>query len=157
IGLLIITSRALPNAWQRMLDRSPRLRKIMDSLVLSNIAHRPARTAVSIAGIAVGVLLVVFTVGLAHGLLRERGRRESNIGAEIMLRPSGTIGLSGTQAFTVPVAHADELAKVEGVRLAVPIGQHLDKSDSQFGSRLIEGIPFDQYAALNGLTIKEGR
>ena len=54
-------------------DRSPRLQKIMDSLVLSNIAHRPARTAVSIAGIALGVLLVVFTVGLAHGLLRERG------------------------------------------------------------------------------------
>ncbi|PYS42944.1 MAG: hypothetical protein DMF71_08160, partial [Acidobacteria bacterium] len=25
------------------------------------------------------------------------------------------------------------------------------------GSRLIEGIPFDEYAALNGLTIKEGR
>jgi len=43
------------------------------------------------------------------------------------------------------------------VRLAVPIGQNLDKSDSGFGSRLIEGIPFDQYAALTGLTIKEGR
>ena len=41
--------------------------------------------------------------------------------------------------------------------MAVPIGQNLDKSDSGFGSRLIEGIPFEQYAALNGLTIKEGR
>ena len=58
----------------------------MDSLVLSNIAHRPARTAVSILGTGVGVLLIVFTVGLAHGVLRERGRRESNIGAEIMVR-----------------------------------------------------------------------
>src|SRR5437773_11213476 len=52
IGLFIITSRALPNAWRRVLDRSPRLQKIMDSLVLSNVAHRPARTAVSVAGIA---------------------------------------------------------------------------------------------------------
>jgi putative ABC transport system permease protein len=43
------------------------------------------------------------------------------------------------------------------VRAAVPIGQTLDKSDSGFGSRLIEGIPFNQYAALNNLTIKEGR
>jgi hypothetical protein len=34
------------------------------------------------------VLLIVFTVGLAHGLLHERGRRESNIGAEIMIRAS---------------------------------------------------------------------
>ena len=157
IGLFVITWRTVPNAWRRVLDRSPRLQKVMDSLVLSNIAHRPARTAVSIAGIALGVLLVVFTVGLAHGLLRERGRREANIGAEIMLRPAGTIGLSGAQPFTVPISHVAELARIEGVRMAVPIGQNLDKSDSGFGSRLVEGIPFDQYAALNGLTIKEGR
>ena len=156
IGVIVLTGRALPNAWASLLHRSPRLQKLADSLVLSNIAHRPARTAVSIAGIALGVLLVVFTVGLAHGLLRERGRREANIGAEILLRPSGTIGLSGTQPFTMPVAHAAELARVEGVRLAVPIGHHLDKAEG-WGSRLIEGIPFDEYAALNGLTIKEGR
>ena len=157
IGVFVITWRTLPNMWARVLDRSPRLQKLMDSLVLSNLAHRPARTAVSIAGIAVGVLLVVFTVGLAHGLLRERGKRESNIGAQIMVRPPGAIGLSGGLTFSIPVAHAAEIARIEGVRMAVPIGQNLDKSDSGFGSRLIEGIPFEQYAALNGLTIKEGR
>src|SRR5205807_10584709 len=157
IGVFIITWRTLPNAWARVLDRSPRLQKLMDSLVLSNLAHRPARTAVSIAGIALGVLLVVFTVGLAHGLLRERGKREANIGAEIMLRPSGTIALSGTQPFTIPIEHAVEVARIPGVRATVPIGQFLDKSDSGFGSRLIEGIPYEQYAALSHLTLKEGR
>jgi putative ABC transport system permease protein len=157
IGMLVLTSRAVPNAWASLLHRSPRLQKLADSLVLSNIAHRPARTAVSIAGIALGVLLVVFTVGLAHGVLRERGRREAKIGAEILLRPAGTLGLSGAQSFTIPVAHADELERVEGVRTAVPIGQSLDRSDTGFGSRLIEGIPFDEYAALTGLQIREGR
>jgi putative ABC transport system permease protein len=157
IGVFIITWRAVPNAWLRVLDRSPRLQKLMDSLVLSNLAHRPARTAVSVVGIAIGVLLVVFTVGLTHGLLRERGRREANIGAEIMLRPSGMLALAGAQTFSMPVAHAAEVTRIEGVRAAVPIGQNVDKRDSGFGSRLIEGIPFDQYAALNGLTIKEGR
>lgn len=157
IGMFVLTWRAVPNAWASLLHRSPRLRKLADSLVLSNIAHRPARTAVSIAGIALGVLLVVFTVGLAHGVLRERGRREASIGAEILVRPSGTIGLSGAQSFTIPVGHAGELARVEGVKRAVPIGQSLDRSDSGFGSRLIEGIPFDDYAALTGLRIREGR
>jgi uncharacterized membrane protein len=52
IGVFVLTWRAVPNAWASLLHRSPRLRKLMDSLVLSNIAHRPARTAVSIAGIA---------------------------------------------------------------------------------------------------------
>jgi putative ABC transport system permease protein len=128
----------------------------MDSLVLSNIAHRPARTAVSIMGTAVGVLLIVFTVGLAHGVLRERGRRESNIGAEIMVRASGTMAFSGAAPFVLPVSRATEIARIDGVRAATPIGQALDRSDNGFGSRLIEGIEFDEYAKLTGITIREG-
>jgi putative ABC transport system permease protein len=157
IGVSIIAWRALPNACRRLLDRSPRLRNIMDNLVLSNIAHRPARTAVSIAGIAIGVLLVVFTVGLAHGMLRDRGQRESNMGAEIMLRPLGAIGLGGSQQFIIPVSQAAEISRIEGVRMAVPIGQSLDKSDSGFGSRLVDGVPYDQYAQLSGIKMREGR
>jgi putative ABC transport system permease protein len=156
IGLVILTWHAVPRAVRRIMERSPRLRKLMDSLVLSNIAHRPARTAVSVLGIGVGVLLIVFTVGLAHGVLRERGRRESNINAEIMVRASGTIGLSGSQAFMMPATRADELARIEGVRAAVPVGQNLLSSDRGFGSRVVDGIPFDQYVGLTGMTIKEG-
>jgi putative ABC transport system permease protein len=156
IGLLVLTWRTLPNAWRRILDRSPRLQRLMDSLVLSNIAHRPARTAVSVLGTGVGVLLIVFTVGLAHGVLHERGRRESNIGAEIMLRASGTIGLGGSQ-FKLPASHAAELATIPGVRAATPIGQTFDKSDTGFGQRLIDGIEYDEYANIAHITIREGR
>jgi putative ABC transport system permease protein len=156
VGLVILAWRTVPHGARHLTDRSPRLRKIMDSLVFSNMMHRPARTLVSVAGIAVGVLLIVFTVGLAHGVLRERGRRESNIGAEIMMRSSGTVGFSGAQPLTLPVSRAEEIARIEGVRAAVPIGQSIVSSDKGFGSRLVEGIPFEQYAALTGLTIKEG-
>jgi hypothetical protein len=47
----------------------------MDSLVFSNMFHRPARTIVSVLGIAVGVLLIVFTVGLSNGTMRGQGER----------------------------------------------------------------------------------
>ncbi len=157
IGLLVLTWRTLPNAWRRILDRSPRLQRLMDSLVLSNIAHRPARTAVSILGTGVGVLLIVFTVGLAHGVLHERGRRESNIGAEIMIRASGTVSLGGGGQFTLPASHAAEIATIPGVRAATPIGQTFDKSDSGFGQRLIDGVEYDQYATIARITIREGR
>jgi putative ABC transport system permease protein len=156
MGLLVLTWRTLPNAWRRILDRSPRLQRLMDSLVFSNIAHRPARTAVSILGTGVGVLLIVFTVGLSRGVLHERGRRESNIGAEIMIRASGTIGL-GASEFRLPVSHAAELAAIPGVRAATPVGQTLDKSDSGFGQRLIDGINYDEYANIARITIREGR
>ncbi|MGI9066224.1 MAG: lysylphosphatidylglycerol synthase domain-containing protein [Pyrinomonadaceae bacterium] len=157
IGLLVLTWRTLPNAWRRLLDRSPHLRRLMDSLVLSNIAHRPARTAVSIFGTGIGVLLIVFTVGLANGVLRERGRRESNIGAEIMIRAGGSTGFGGSGPFMLPVSRAAEIAKIEGVRAATAIGQSLDRSDSGFGTRLLDGIEFDEYVKLTGIRIREGQ
>ena len=157
IGLLVLTWRTLPNAWGRVLDRSPHLRRLMDSLVLSNIAHRPARTAVSILGTGVGVLLIVFTVGLAHGVLRERGRREANLGAEIMIRPSGSAIIGGSDAFLLPVSRATDIGKIEGVRATAAIGQSLDRSDSGFGTRLIDGIDFDEYANLAGIKLREGQ
>jgi putative ABC transport system permease protein len=157
LGLLVLTWRTLPNAWERLLDRSPRLQRLMDSLVFSNMAHRPARTAVSILGTAVGVLLIIFTVGLAHGVLRERGKRESNIGAEIMVRASGTIGLGGNSPFVLPASRAAEIAQIEGVKAATPLGQAVDRSDAGFGSRLIDGINYDEYAQLTSITIREGR
>lgn len=156
IGLLILTWRTLPNAWRRLLDRTPRLQRLMDSLVLSNIAHRPARTAVSIMGTAIGVLLIVFTVGLAHGVLRERGRRESNIGAEIMLRSAGSISFTGTSPMQLPYSRVKDIAGIPGVRAATALGQTLDRSDGGFGSRLIDGIEFDDYAKVTSISIREG-
>jgi putative ABC transport system permease protein len=157
IGLFVLTSRAVPGAWRKILERNPRLERLMDSLVLSNIAHRPARTAVSILGTAVGVLLIVFTVGLAHGVLHERGKRESNIGAEIMVRPSGSISFTSGGVFTMPTSRAAEIAQIDGVRAATPLGQMLDSSDRGFGSRLIDGIIYDEYAKLTNITMREGR
>ena len=92
VGLVMLVRHTAPDAMRKAMDRHPRLREVMDNLVLSNMTHRPARTFVSILGVAVGVLLVAFTVGLAHGVLRERGRRESEVGAEIMMRapPGGS-------------------------------------------------------------------
>ena len=156
-GLLILSWHAVPGTARRIADRHPKLRKLMDNLVLSNMAHRPARTFVSILGVAVGVLLVVFTVGLAHGILRERGRREAGVGAEIMLRGAGTIGLSGATPFGLEETRAAEIAQIEGVRAAVAIGQSTVSSDTGFGMRVIDGIPFEDYARLSQLRIVEGR
>ena len=128
----------------------------MNNLVLSNLAHRPVRTCVSVLGTAVGVLLIVFTVGLAHGMLHEHGRREANIHAEIMVRASGSIGMGGSEPWAVPISHGSELAAIEGVRAAVPIGQALDKSEGAFGTRYLDGISFDEYAALTGIKLREG-
>ncbi len=120
--------------------------------------HRPARTVVSVLGIAVGVLLIVFTVGLTNGTMRERATREANVGAEIMFRASGTLGISGSEAFRLPISLEKDLEKIEGVKDAIPIAQNsVSASDSNSGNRLIDGVNYDEYAAVAGLKIIEGR
>jgi putative ABC transport system permease protein len=130
----------------------------MENLVFSNMLHRPARTIVSVSGIAVGVLLIVFTIGLANGTLRKQAQREANVGAEIMFRASGSIGMSGSESFRLPVSRAQEMAGIEGVKAAVPIGQNtVSAPDSKQGTRLVDGVNFDEYAQMAGLQIVEGR
>src|SRR5256714_10983252 len=74
-----------------------------------------------------------------------------------MVRASGTTGIGVTQRFTLPVSRADEIQKIEGVRIAAPIGQTTDASESGFGMRVIDGIQFERYAQLSGIHVTEGR
>ncbi len=130
----------------------------MDNLVFSNMLHRPARTVVSVLGIAVGVLLIVFTIGLANGSMRERAGRDANVGAEIFFQASGTFGLSGSASFRLPIEMAREIEGVEGVETVVLLAQaSVSADDSNIGSRLIDGVNFDEYANVAGLKIIEGR
>lgn len=120
--------------------------------------HRPARTIVSVVGIGVGILLIIFTVGLANGSLRERAQREANVGAEIMFRPSGSIGLTGSDALRLPVSMVRDIETVNGVETAVAIAQNnVPAGDTNVGSRLVDGINFDEYARIAGLQIIQGR
>ncbi len=129
----------------------------MNSLVFSNMLHRPARTFVSVLGIGVGILLIIFTIGLTNGTMRERAQRDSNVGAEILFRASGDVGLSA-DALRMPENMEADIEKVDGVAAAVPQAQNtVAATDATTGSRLIDGIPFDKYAAISGLHVVEGR
>ena len=120
--------------------------------------HRPARTVVSVLGIAVGVLLIVFTVGLSNGTMRERGQRESNVGAEIFFRAAGSLGLTGNESFRVPIGLKDEIRRIEGVSTVVSLGQTtVTAKDTNAGSRLIDGIEYNEYASVVGIDVRAGR
>ena len=120
--------------------------------------HRPARTVVSVIGIGVGILLIIFTVGLANGSLRERAQREANVGAEIMFRPSGSVGVIGTDAIRMPVSMIADIKNVEGVDRCVPIAQsNVPANDTNTGSRLVDAISYDEYADVAGLQVIQGR
>jgi len=123
----------------------------MDNLVLSNILYRKTRTVTTMAGVALGVVLVVLTVGIAHGFLHDQGRRNAAVTAEIMIGPPGsTFGLSLNPTLSLPLRLVDEIRSVEGVRDVVPVGQYLS-------GHVIDGIEYDSFTRVSEARIVEGR
>jgi putative ABC transport system permease protein len=136
----------------------------LESLVIANIIERPTRTITSILGVAIGVVLIVVTVGLARGILYDTGRRESSIGAEIMFQPPGAFSASVTTApLTLPVPYCRRLGQVPGVRAVTPVGRYIRSGAGGLGFEIIEGIAdqpsegFTSYAEISGIRLAEGR
>jgi putative ABC transport system permease protein len=129
----------------------------MDSLVLSNIRQRPTRTLISVAGVALGVILVILNTGLVRGLLNDRIRREQGVGAEIQFLRGGTQSLSASSAMPLDVRYADRIKRIPGVRTVSPIGHYVQKGNSGIGIEVVDGVEFDTYSAVSNLKIVEGR
>lgn len=130
----------------------------MDNLVAANLSHHPGRTLVSITGVALGVILVVLTVGLVRGMLRDRGTRDANTGVEILLSLRQQNGLSLTSLpLSMPVEMADRVREVSGVAAVTAVGQHLEmKGESGLGIRQVDGVDFDSYVKAAKVRIVEG-
>ena len=131
----------------------------MKSLVSANLMHHPGRTAASISGVAVGVVLVVLTVGLVRGMLRDRGKRDTNTGVEILLCHRNQFGISVTSLpLSLPIELMEEIRTVPGIAAITPVGQHLEmKGESGIGLRQIDGVEFDSFLKTTNVRIVEGQ
>ncbi len=96
----------------------------MDNLVTSNIRQRPIRTLVSVAGIALGVSLVMLFTGLARGMSNDLQRRASNVRAELIFMRPGAVQLTATTA-NLDTRYVERLKAIEGVEEALPVIRHI--------------------------------
>jgi len=125
----------------------------MDNLALANVLHRKTRTIVSAAGVALGVVLVVLTVGLVHGFLLENGRRNSALTAEILLHPpGGTFVIDLSPTLSLPVHLADDLRQIDGVEYAVPVGRY-----AKGLAGMVDGVDYDSFTKVSDIHVVEGK
>ena len=105
----------------------------MDSLIVSNIRQRPTRTLVSVAGVALGVVLVIVNTSLIRGMLNDRMRRERGIGAEIQFSRRGSSVLSASSVLSLDVRYTDRLRQIKGIKAVSPVGRYAQRGRSGLG------------------------
>jgi putative ABC transport system permease protein len=128
----------------------------MDSLVVNNIRQRPLRALISVAGVALGVALVMLFTGLSRGMSNDLQRRSSNLRAEIIFTRPGGLELTSSTS-NLSTKYADELLKIDGVESAVPAIRYVFEGGRGFGFEFIEGVDWEPFAAQNGLHLVDGR
>lgn len=128
----------------------------MDNLVTSNIRQRPIRTLVSVAGIALGVCLVMLFTGLARGMSNDLQRRASNVRAELIFMRPGAMQLTASNA-NLDTRYVQRLEAIEGVEDALPVIRHIFQGSRGFGFEQIDGVEWDAYARMNEIKMVQGR
>jgi putative ABC transport system permease protein len=128
----------------------------MDNLVTSNIRQRPIRTLVSVAGVALGVSLIMLFTGLARGMSNDLQRRATNVRAELIFMRPGAVQLTATTA-NLDTRYVDRLRQIEGVEEVLPVIRHFFQGNKGIGLEQIDGVPWDAYAGMNGISMVAGR
>ena len=129
---------------------------MINRVVWENLRHRPVRTALTVAAIALEVCMILLLWGLADGLVEESARRKKGIGAHLLIRPSTsdsplTSGTAGMSAHYIDlIAALPEVEVTVGSTfkmlgdLTTVTGVEWDKFERMAGGiRFPQGGPFE--------------
>src|SRR5258708_27718691 len=126
---------------------------MMNKMIVSNLAHRPLRSAISIVAIALEVTLILLIVGFSIGLLNDSRSRQAGIGADVIVLPPGSANIVGVTGAPAPVKIADMLAKLQHVTVATPVLMQVSTAGTL---QTIYGIDLKSYEAMRPFTYLKG-
>jgi putative ABC transport system permease protein len=128
----------------------------MDNLVTANIRQRPVRSFVSVAGVALGVALVMLFTGLARGMSDDLQKRSANLRAEIIFTRKGSMDNLTSSPANLSTKYVERLEQVEGVEMAVPSIRYVSQGGRGLGFEQVEGVDWAQFAKMNEMRLLEG-
>jgi putative ABC transport system permease protein len=117
----------------------------MNKMIVSNLAHRPLRSIISIFAVAIEVTLILLIVGFALGTLNDNKARKKGIGADIMVKPPGSSNFDAFSSAPVSVKVGDLLARQPHVTAVAPM---VIQTTSKL--ELLSGIDLPAFEALGG-------
>src|SRR5215470_5724291 len=126
---------------------------MMNKMIVSNLAHRPLRSAISVVAIALEVILILMIVGFALGMLNDSKARYAGIGADIIVLPPGSSNVITISGAPMPVKIGDLIAKLPQVSVVSPVLLQIAASGT---FQQVYGIDFKSYEALRPFTFIPG-
>jgi putative ABC transport system permease protein len=126
---------------------------MMNKMIVSNLAHRPLRSAISIVAIALEVTLILLIVGFSLGLAHDQRSRQAGIGADVIVLPPGSSNIVGLTGAPAPVKIADILRKLPHVAVASPVLMQVSTTGSL---QTIYGIDLSSFEAIRPFAYLKG-
>ncbi len=116
-------------------------------MIARNVMHRPARTLVTMVGVAVEVVLVILVVGLTTGLLTDAAKRTEGVGADVMVQPPSASIWTAFSGAPMPVSIAGKLEQLKYVEAVAPV---LVQFNSVNGLDVVYGIQPKSFNSVSG-------
>jgi putative ABC transport system permease protein len=126
---------------------------MMNKIIVSNLAHRPVRSAISILAIALEVTLILLIVGFALGMLNDSRSRQAGIGADVIVLPPATSNIVGLSEAAIPVRIDNVLLKLPQVAVVSPVILKVSASGTL---QTIWGIDLKSFDALRPFVFLKG-
>jgi putative ABC transport system permease protein len=126
---------------------------MMNKMIVSNLAHRPVRSAISVLAIALEVTLILLIVGFALGMLHDSRSRQAGIGADVIVMPPASSNIVGLTDAAIPVKISDVLAKLPHVAVVSPV---IWKVSTAGALQNIWGIDINSFEALRPFVYLKG-
>src|ERR1700746_2939625 len=126
---------------------------MMTKMIVPNLAHRPVRSAISIAAIALEVTLILLIVGFSLGMLNDQRSRQAGIGADVIVLPPGSSNIVGLSDAAIPVKIADILGRLPHVAVVSPV---ILKVSAVGTLQTIWGVDLKSFEGLRPFTYLKG-
>jgi len=126
----------------------------MNKLVLANLVHRPMRSIISAAAIAIEVVMIIAVAAIFLGQIDGQKIRTNGIGADMLVRPPNSTPINAVSGAPIPARNAEAIRKLPHVAVVAPVIQSFTLAGGT--PEIIYGIDFESYNALRPFTFVAG-
>ena len=94
---------------------------MINKMVVSNLAHRPTRSLITMSAIALEVAMILLVVAVFYGYLTGSRESQVGVGADLMVMPPGSSAFAGMSGAPISVKVGNVIARKPHVTVAAPV------------------------------------